>query len=461
MYLAIMLIVVTLLVFYNEINNKMDLSEYMLLAITFIAIIKAAINYIKINKEQEGFEANNSNYLNKNRKNKAKTNNNNNNNNNKTYKDEHEFDQEEEDLIIIKSEDSDEYLDSDELPYKNRYKNKNSFTSLTDVLKTNQKDTRAIKNIDNILYSESLSKFTDIPVPSVTSDSAFPTDPIIYDNKVASSFNPKVIIGKGKNNNDYDTNSTTGFGSMGDSSAWNSAFKNDGFKFNNTMYPNKNLWRDHHSYYNSDTSDSSCDQNVTSTVGINPNDWTQSMDEYNKGLWNKNLYTKASDYIDYTNFSINNPVTTKPTPTSVSRFEDVPTPTPTSTSTPTPTSSHSPTPTATNSKKCGKYDTTYENDAGDLLVKDYTESKKWVAGYTYVPPVFWDVPQKHTSICNPNGPNVHKLTGLMDRGLPINALELNDYGKIASTEDTVNLTNVGSMVQKFNYQEQPFSKPYV
>ena len=451
-----MLIVVTILVFYNEINNKMDISEYILLAITFIAIIKAAINYIKINKVQEGFE---SNYSNKSIKNKNKVKDKT--NKNKTYKDDYEFD-DEEGVIILNSEDSDEYLDSDKLPYKNKYKNKNSFTSLTDVLKTNQKDPHAIKNIDDILYSESLSKFTDIPVPTNTSDSTDSTDSTDYDNQIKSVFSPKVIIGKGKFNNvnDYNTNSnnnnsTTGFGSTGNSSAWNSAFKNDGFKFDDSMYPSRNLWRDEHSYYNSDKNDSSCKENVTSTIGINPNAWTQSMDEYNKGLWKKILYTKASDYIDYTNFSINKPMTTKPTPTpsptSISRFEDVP----------TPTSAPAPTPTPTNSKQCGKYDTTYENDAGDLLVKDYTESKKWVAGYTYVPPVHWDVPQKHTSICNPNGPNVHKLTGLMDRGLPINALELNQYGKIADTEDTVNMTNLGSMVQKFNYQEQPFSKPYV
>ena len=267
-----------------------------------------------------------------------------------------------------------------------------------------------------------------------------------------------MIIGKGKFNNirEYDTNSnssTTGFGSMGGSSTWNSVFRNDGFKFDNSMYPNRDLWRDEHSFYNSNTTDSSCKENVTSAIGINPNDWTQSMDDYNKGLWNKNLYNKPSDYIDYINSSTSRPVTTKPTPTSISRFEDVPTP--------TPTSAPSPTPTPTNSKKCGQYDTTYEDDAGDLIVKDYRDSKKWVAGYTYVPPVFWDVPQKHKNVCNPNGPNVRKLTGLMDRGLPINALELNYNGRIASTEDTVNLTNVGSMVQKFNYQEEPFSKPYV
>ena len=466
MYLAIMLIIVTILVFYNEINNKMDISEYILLGITFIAIFKASINYIKINKVQEGFESNNSNNSYKNKiKNKNK---------NIQHKEEYELD--EENAILVKSEDSEEYLDSDELPYdiienKNKNKNKNSFQSLNSVLNNkntdlnyvksqNIIDPKAIKHVDNVLYDDVLH-FTDIPVP---------TD---YDSQVKSVFSPKVIIGKGKsksndyntnnynNNNNNDNENDTGFGSTNRSS-WNSAFKNDGFKFDNTMYPVNNLWRDNHSYYNGGNRNNSCsknDENVTSRIGINPNDWTQSMDDYNKGLWRKNLYTKASDYIDYTNSSAPTPTRTTPTPTktSVSKFMDVNSTTPTNTNSPSPT----PTPTPTNSKKCGEYDTTYENEAGDLIVKDYTQSKKWVAGYTYVPPVHWDVPQKHTSICNPNGPNVHKLTGLMDRGLPINALELNQDGRIATTEDTVSLSNLGSMVPKFNYQEQPFSKPYV
>jgi hypothetical protein len=321
-----------------------------------------------------------------------------------------------------------------------------------DVEKVNKKDTKAINHINEILYSDSVSKFADIPVPTN------------YDSQVKSVFSPKVIIGKGKSNNDYNTNNNsnnnngTGFGSNPNTSAWDSVFKNDGFKFDDTMYPKINLWRDDHSYYNG--GDSSCvdDKNVTSSIGINANDWTRSMDDYNKGLWQKNLYTKASDYLDYSNY-VPTPTNTRPTPTktSLSRFEDVDSTTPTT----KPTTKPGPTPTHTNQKKCGEYDSIYQDQAGDLIVKDYTQAKKWVAGYTYVPPVHWDVPQKHRSVCRPDGPNVHKLTGVMDRGLPLNVLELNQYGKIADTEDSVNLTNVGSMVPKFNFQEQPFSKPYV
>ena len=60
-----------------------------------------------------------------------------------------------------------------------------------------------------------------------------------------------------------------------------------------------------------------------------------------------------------------------------------------------------------------------------------------------------------------SNPNVQKLTGLVDKGLPINALELNPDGSMANTEDTVSLTNVGSILPKFNYEETPFSKPYI
>ena len=101
------------------------------------------------------------------------------------------------------------------------------------------------------------------------------------------------------------------------------------------------------------------------------------------------------------------------------------------------------------------------DQAGNLVVRNYTEAKKWYPGYTYVPPVYWDVPQRHVSICQPNGPNVRKLTGLIDRGLPINALELNPDGSIADNERDVKLTNVGSVLPKFNYIEEPYSKPYV
>ena len=49
MYLAIMLIIVAILVFYNEINSKMNIAEIALLVITVIAIIRASMNYIQYN----------------------------------------------------------------------------------------------------------------------------------------------------------------------------------------------------------------------------------------------------------------------------------------------------------------------------------------------------------------------------------------------------------------------------
>ena len=397
MYLAIMLICVALLVFYNEINNKMDISEYILLAIALLAIIKASINYIQINKVNEGFVPNNykQNY------NKSSSN------------DDH-------DSIIINSEDSDEYLDSDELYHNTNSKNKskNSFNSIDNASTSNKINLNSVKLIDDIIGSKTdMSKFTntskliekyyDIPTPTKTNNDN--DNDNNNDKEINSSFNPKVIIGNGKGNRH-----------SGENSAWNSAFANDGFKFNNTMKPAHNLWRDTNGYYTDDSCNSS---NVTKS--IDSDQWSKNMDEYNKGHWNKNAYDKASDYVDYTN------PTAKPTGTNA------------------------------NVKKCADYDNKYENQAGDLVIKDYAQSKKWVAGYTYVPPVHWDVPQKHIGICRSNGPNVHKLTGLVDRGLPLNVLELDQYGHVADTEDSVQLTNIGSILPNFNYQEEPYSKPYI
>ena len=60
MYLAALLIVVAILVFYNEINGKMNIAEYVLLAIAFVAIVRASYNYIKIDSINEGFSSSNS-----------------------------------------------------------------------------------------------------------------------------------------------------------------------------------------------------------------------------------------------------------------------------------------------------------------------------------------------------------------------------------------------------------------
>ena len=115
----------------------------------------------------------------------------------------------------------------------------------------------------------------------------------------------------------------------------------------------------------------------------------------------------------------------------------------------------------TNKKQCTPYDSIRNEDDGSLVVQNYKDAKTWHPGYTYLPPTNWDVPQKRAPVCRSPSPNAIKLTGLVDRGLPLNVLELNPYGQIANTEDTVKLTNVGSMLPKFSYEEQPFSKPYV
>lgn len=392
MYLAIMLVIVVLLVFYNEVNSKMNLSEYVLLAISLIAIIRASFNYIKLDNINEGFSNGTGN-------NNMKKKHRNNSTNNK-------------DILVLQSEDSEEYFDSDEVTpdiTNNQYDN---FNSINNLQNENQQDDKAINKIDDLLYGNNLNldnKSSFVNTPTTTKNS--PTTTQSNSNDIDSKFEPKIIIGK--------CNKQKGFGSMGVSESWNSAFINDGFNFTNTMKPNKNLWRDTNGYYDEKNED---------------NQWSKSMDSYNKGKWNTNTYKRPSDYTDYYNPSSPSSTTSPSTPTN---------------------SSGQPI------KLCGQYNDLNEDPAGNIIVSEYKEAKKWYPGYTYVPPVHWDVPQRHPDICRPPGPNVHKLTGLVDRGLPINALEINQNGRMADTEDTVSLTNVGSMMPSFYFQEQPFSKPYV
>ena len=397
MYLATLLIIVAILVFYNEINGKMNIAEYVLLAIAFVAIVRASYNYIKIDSIHEGFSSNNSK---KHRKNKS------------DFKD-----------IIMNSEDSRDYLDTDEIDNSNSSniitsnikKQSNSFDdTLNNIQDSNTRNIDAISHIDELLgINNSKSHFVN------TDQNDF--------NDIKSVFSPQVIIGKGSNNDN-------GFGSAEDGSSWNSAFKNDGMKFNNSMDPSKNLWGDDHSFYDKS----------------NTEQWTKSMDAYNKGKWNHNLYKKPSDYVDYHTSSAYG--TSTPSSSSSTLQSD---------ETSQENSSTTTDEYGQTKKLCGQYDNLFEDQAENLVVRNYKQAKQYFPGYTYVPPVHWDVPQRHISICRPNGPNVQKLTGLVDRGLPLNVLELDPNGNIADTEDTVNLTNVGCMMPKFNYQEQPFSKPYV
>ena len=398
MYLATLLIVVALLVFYNEIHGKMNAAEYLILAIAFIAIVRAAYNYIKIDSINEGFTSS----IKKNKKSKNK---------NTT-----------EDMIIMNSEDSKIYLDTDEIDNSsNNDLNTNDLntndlntndlnTKLNDIKNNNKTDSSAINYIDNLLGNEK-SNFEDIDK-----------------NDIKSIFSPQVIIGKGNNDGN-------GFGSSGDSSSWNSAFKHDGMSFYNSMGPKKNLWSDDHSFYG------------------DSKQWSKSLESYNKGQWNPNLYKKPSDYVDYKLPSCG---------TSTPKLSDDDSTQKSNSSTTIDEYGRTTTDEYGQTKKlCGAYDNLDEDQAENLVVRNYTQAKKYFPGYTYIPPVHWDVPQRHISVCRPEGPNVRKLTGLIDRGLPLNVLELNPDGDIAQNEDDVKLTNVGSMMPKFNYQEQPFSKPYV
>lgn len=410
MYLAIMLIVVSLLVFYNEINSKMNIAEIALLAIALIAIIRASLNYIQISDPiTENFTNNN-----RARKNGVKS------------RGKHKSDN----ITTLNSEDSGEYFDTLE---------SNAIPITTNAQSDGKINTDAVNQVNSLL---GISNFEDIPT---TTTNASPTEPKL-DNAIESTFRPQIIIGKGNNTVDdidgsYGLNGQMNISNINmlqnKAAAWQTAFSDDSMTFLNTMAPSSNLWGTPKSFGEPSKNDS--------------NAWTQSMNDYNNGRWNPQLYQRPSDYTDYytpSAYGMNTPGNASST---------LPNPPSSGSSGSSSNNNNDTTPT----KRCGVYDDLSLDQAGNLVVRNYTEAKKWYPGYTYVPPVYWDVPQRHTSVCNPNGPNYQKLTGLVDRGLPINVLELNQNGTQADTEDTVKLSNVGSMMPRFNYQEQPFSKPYV
>lgn len=427
MYLAILLIVVSILVFYNEFNKHMNFAEIAILAISLIAIIKASMNYMMLDTSvKEGF----TNTINRSRKNGIK-------NKGKNNK---------EDIIILESNKSDVYLDTDSI--KNSFENSddNMDKSSDDII-----DSHAVNRINSVLFSKgnldsmmqsnssSKSNFYNLPDPEPTNDTTDNQD-------MESLFVPKIVIGKSRKNSSNSGTRASGTllgGISMNCSKWDSSFKDDGMTFSNSMKPTHNLWEDNLGYMD------------------NSINWSQSLDAYNKGKWNPSLYKKPSDYTDYYKPSSrgdSNTGSASGTRSTTGRT--------TINETFQNTSNASPTPTTLNSNEqsqrlCGAYDDLTMEQSGNLVVRNYTEAKKWYPGYTYVPPVYWDVPQRHVSICQPNGPNVRKLTGLIDRGLPINALELNSDGSIADKESDVKLTNVGSVLPKFNYIEEPYSKPYV
>lgn len=280
-----------------------------------------------------------------------------------------------------------------------------------------------VEKIDNLLKSSNLKLKEKFVTQSKNQD------------EIKSVFAPQIVMGSEKENNSLNSNtlnSNMNITSGSDTLSWDSIFSHsgDGMTFNNTMSPVSNLWKDDHSMFD--------EQQLLNYK----NSWTQSMTAYNNGKGNPNQYLKPSDWATYPQGSPTSEGVTK------SNFDDVPISTTANTN---------------GQKLCGPYDdlNLATDQSGNILIGNYTLAKKYFPGYTYIPPVYWDVPQRHTPVCSPPDLNVKKLTGLMDRGTPINALELNPDGSISSTEDTVTLTNVGSMLPKFNYKEIPFSQPYV
>ena len=461
MYLAVMLIIVAVLVFYNEYNKSMNIAEIGLLIVALIAIVRASMNYIHLNdtvglKNVEGFStARNTNLRKSGNKSKGKNQNN--------------------DVIVLESSRSKEYFDTDAgTDARTDAGTDAGATTLPQTtqamlasLEGNKIDADAVNQVNSLLgisspqkqsqqQSQQQSNFKNIPITTRASENS---------SGVESVFVPQIQIGKGAFDSlagagdvsmqGMNMTSLSGLGVPNVASLASSAAAlgvGDNMSFRNTMKPTSNLWSSDLDY-----------------MDMSKN-WSQSLADYNKGKWNPNTYAKASDYIDYytpSAYGMNTPPNTdaigigsatSSSNSSKSPFDNIPTTTKSNATGTQPTTLDS---NGQPRKLCGAYDDLSLDQAGNLVVQNYTQAKKWMPGYTYVPPVYWDVPQKHAKPCSAANPNARKLTGLVDRGLPINALELNPDGTMADTEDTVSLTNVGSIIPQFNYQETPFSKPYV
>lgn len=302
---------------------------------------------------------------------------------------------------------------NDTNPLKQNYEKFKRISPFQDINNNINKDN--VEKIDNLLKSGNL-KLSE----------KFDTTPTTNED-IKSIFAPQIIMGDDKPS----LNSNMNISSGSESLSWDSTFSHsgDGMTFNNTMKPVSNLWKDDHSMFDQQSIDYQ-------------NSWTKSMSAYNNGSGNPNQYLKPSDWATNPQGSPTSEGNTR------SNFQNVPTTTKANTK--------------SDQKLCGAYDdlNLATDQSGNILIGNYTLAKKYFPGYTYIPPVYWDVPQRHTPVCAPPDLNVRKLTGLMDRGTPINALELNQDGSISNTEDSVSLTNVGSLMPKFNYFETPFSQPY-
>ena len=92
-----------------------------------------------------------------------------------------------------------------------------------------------------------------------------------------------------------------------------------------------------------------------------------------------------------------------------------------------------------------------------FLERYYNTSKK--TGYSYIPDMFWTMPERRPPVCIPQNKSNPSEIILNPSGEQF--LELDETtGFIATTEDKVKFTNVGSIMPKFNFTETVDPKDY-
>jgi hypothetical protein len=128
--------------------------------------------------------------------------------------------------------------------------------------------------------------------------------------------------------------------------------------------------------------------------------------------------------------------------------------------------------TRTNVAQCGTFKPYAVETGTDPVYIDYDKqtltNKSYVPGMQYMPPTTWHVPQPHQhtkcrNVCSGGMIDTRNLPiAVMDHGTPVNALEIGYDGTIAKTEEEVRLTNVGSILPKFEYKEyiDCYENPY-
>ena len=108
-----------------------------------------------------------------------------------------------------------------------------------------------------------------------------------------------------------------------------------------------------------------------------------------------------------------------------------------------------------NKRKCGEYPAPPESE-GDVeypyASKSKDKSKIYYPGYSFAPPSTWNVPQQRAPACIPDKTRLCPM-GVFDRGTPTNVLELNSEGNQCSSENECELTNIGSILPKFEFKE--------